>query len=63
MDKVNKAIHDIASACGEVFELTGRSVPSNHQRKITSLAKQMEEIKKLFSEPKPEEKKSSEEII
>ena len=36
-----QAIHEIAMACYEVFELTGRSVPSNHQAKINALAARM----------------------
>lgn len=45
------ALHEVASACAEVFEITGRSVPSNHQAKINTLAKKMSEIAKLFPAP------------
>ncbi len=54
-----KAIEEIASACADVFEITGRSVPSNHQAKINSLAKKMAAIAEQFKQQQVEEKKEA----
>ena len=44
---LKKAVQKIAEICAEVFELTGRSVPSNHNAKIKE---QVDELNELIKE-------------
>jgi len=44
------AINQVAESCEIVFELTGRSVPSNHQATITAEVKKLQEISKSLKE-------------
>lgn len=43
---LKKVVQKLAEICAEVFELTGRSVPSNHNAKIKEQVEKLNEIVK-----------------